>query len=382
LLALLDARTVDPADAAAALTQPAFAALIGALLPLSVTTVLATLASLFALHAMAPVSSLAPAAFERRVRSSVLTYLISINGTVFERRTLWRRILPKKLAEIPTALAAQAPPADRALSRSDDLLPGGRLRKDRDKPGTESVARERTQRVEGTRDPSGSRLGVPPQTRGGSLDQIAAAIDPGSLALSRGDAPARNGDDIEPREAPSEAGSLGQFGEDAALLLRRERIEAFLRAGPLAAGGDGLPDAARGDAAWLATALRRAAMDSPSVVPGLVDRLLDHLLPAELIEAPGRSPGLLAAADGRVGPERAAWASVAAGLLRDVPPSGLDDRPGRRAVGLDLAARPSLAAGAAAALLDMPVAELVSVLLDPDADRTIPARARDEAPVH
>lgn len=78
----------------------------------------------------------------------------------------------------------------------------------------------------------------------------------------------------------------------------RQAIESFLRTGVSTSGGLALVDAAQLQPAWLAALVRRLARETPAVVPALVGRLLEWLLPEEILgcllpDGRGRWLGLL-----------------------------------------------------------------------------------------
>jgi hypothetical protein len=103
---------------------------------------------------------------------------------------------------------------------------------------------------------------------------------------------------------------------------RRSAIEHFLRTGQPPSAGRGLPALAKHDAIWLAALIRRLARATPGEAPALLARLLEWLMPEELLEclAPGCAPRALAWADGQESGGVAVWQPVFAALLRDEEP--------------------------------------------------------------
>jgi len=103
---------------------------------------------------------------------------------------------------------------------------------------------------------------------------------------------------------------------------RRRAIGHFLRTGQPPSAGRGLPELAKHDSAWLAALIRQLARQTPGEVPALLARLLEWLLPEELLEclAPGTASRALAWADAQRGGDLATWQPVFAALIAGEKP--------------------------------------------------------------
>lgn len=104
---------------------------------------------------------------------------------------------------------------------------------------------------------------------------------------------------------------------------RQRMAEHFLRTGQPQAAGRSLPGLADSDPVWLAGLIRRLSREAAATASPVLDRLLDWLLPAELLTclAPGRMTQAMLWADGLAGDRLKAWRPVFAALLRDEMPA-------------------------------------------------------------
>ena len=84
-----------------------------------------------------------------------------------------------------------------------------------------------------------------------------------------------------------------------------------------------LPDLADSDSIWLANLIRRLSHETPAAESAVLDRLLEWLLPVELLNClvPDRAAQAMRWADGLAGDALKAWRPVFATLLRDQTPA-------------------------------------------------------------
>jgi hypothetical protein len=97
----------------------------------------------------------------------------------------------------------------------------------------------------------------------------------------------------QPRLSRAMADEIAAAPHDQPLSDRHRRIEHYLRTGQPPVAGEGLPAVAAGDPLWLAATIRRLLRTRPGGAAALIERLLDWLLPEELMEClAAADPGL------------------------------------------------------------------------------------------
>ncbi|MFN6253034.1 MAG: contractile injection system tape measure protein [Acetobacteraceae bacterium] len=183
-------------------------------------------------------------------------------------------------------------------------------------------------------------------------------------------------------EIPASSGATAW--QDGNSLHHLDQALRFLRTGQPRDGGHSLSGIFASNPDWLADTIRTIVKDTPGAEPILTERLLEWLLPVEILAllAPAHAEAARSRIEGIAGGDQTAWRSVVATLLRNSPPPQLPEAPGlgawldrldrmQRWLDQSVDAEPMKDAVPLSGLLELSLAELSVVFLAESPEQTL-----------